>query len=58
MHRWPEVDPETFGPPFPGVEIRISDEDKVLVRKRGEKVWIETGGDKGFIDDRGELVLT
>jgi long-chain acyl-CoA synthetase len=58
MHRSPEVNPETFGPPFPGVEIRISDEDKVLVRKRGEKVWIETGEDKGYIDDRGELVLT
>ena len=57
MHRWPEVDPETFGPPFPYVEIRISDEDKVLVRKNGEKTWVEMG-DKGYIDDRGELILT
>jgi long-chain acyl-CoA synthetase len=57
MHRREEANPDTLGPPFPEAEIRILDDGKVLVRKERKEAWIDTG-DRGRIDDRGELILS
>lgn len=68
-----EVDPETVGRVFPGVEVRIDDSGEVLVRSGGvfrgyykqpeasRETMAEDGwlrtGDAGFLDRRGHLVI-
>ena len=68
-----EVDPDTVGRPFAGVEVRIDDTGEVLVRSGGVfkgyykqpeatiAAMAEDGwlrtGDAGFIDRRGHLVI-
>src|SRR3954452_2865184 len=68
-----EVDPETVGRVFPGVEVRIADNGEVLARSGGvfqgyykqpeesRAALTEDGwlktGDAGYIDRRGHLVI-
>ncbi|MGE5271657.1 MAG: AMP-binding protein [Thiohalocapsa sp.] len=68
-----EVDPDTVGRVFPGVEVRIDDTGEVLVRSGGifqgyykqpeatREALTEDGwlktGDAGFLDQRGHLVI-
>jgi len=72
LHRDSDVDPNTVGPAFPGVEIKIVD-DEVLYRGTGvfkgyykndeatketidSKGWVKTG-DAGVIDKNGHLKI-
>ena len=68
-----EVDPETVGRAFPGIEVRIAEDGEVLVRSGGvfrgyykqpeasRAAVTEDGwlktGDAGFLDRRGHLVI-
>jgi long-chain acyl-CoA synthetase len=68
-----EVDPETVGRVFPGVEVRIADNGEVLARSGGvfrgyykqpeesRAALTEDGwlrtGDAGYLDPRGHLVI-
>ncbi|MGD0659450.1 MAG: AMP-binding protein [Syntrophorhabdales bacterium] len=64
-----ETNPETAGRPFPGIELRLSESDEILIRAPnfvgyydnqdlGAEVckegWLATG-DRGRIDDKGQV---